>query len=135
MEMFRKPKAIRHLPVGQKYMLWYKSLWLSKKYRLYFFLYILWLLIFIVLLVFNVGSETFIFPLILFGNMAVVFSFCFAQDKILRSKLGEALFKSKIRPKYCGCCEYDLHGTDGDYCPECGVKLASKYPVTLGAED
>lgn len=48
-----------------------------------------------------------------------------------RRRLAAAFLKMNIRPSHCAYCEYDLRGSPGDTCTECGTRLAPQ--PTAGA--
>ncbi|MFK7790418.1 MAG: hypothetical protein AB8C95_13110 [Phycisphaeraceae bacterium] len=69
-----------------------------------------------------------------FGALAGIFIIA-VIDNVLHHKRTEniftqLLFESGIRPNHCLKCKYDLRGSAGNNCPECGESLASLQTST-----
>ena len=127
MGLFSKHKAIQNLPAHQHALVNLLAICGSRLHVCLTILYLLWFAFYFVLIFTDrhslwAGSV----------NLLVVLSFFPFQSVTPKRHLAAVFLKLNIRPSHCGSCEYDLRGTDGDACPECGAQLVPKTETETG---
>ena len=119
--MFKKHKAMQSVPAHQRPLVNLLAICQSKLHIGISVLFLLWFGVYITVVIIDQHNMWFGI-----ANMLIVLSFLPFQSSTPKRHLGAAFLKLNIRPSHCGRCEYDLRGTDGDNCPECGAQLVPK---------
>lgn len=124
--MFDSHKAMQSLPANLSREVYWKTIRSSALHMCLIGVSVAWATAYVAMIVFDRHS--------LWSAMVTSFMFIlwypFEWIKP-RRQLAASFLKMNIRPSHCAYCEFDLRGTDGDACPECGTRLALKTNVEV----